>query len=465
MSPESSTQNREPGTPNSEPRTRNPDFAIRATGVSKQYRLYKEPIDRLKEALHPLKKKYHTDFHALEKVGFEIARGEVVGIIGKNGSGKSTLLKIITGVLTPTEGNVEVRGRIAALLELGAGFNPELSGMDNIYLNGAIMGYTREEMAAKVDGIVAFADIGAFIDQPVKLYSSGMKARLGFAVAINVDPEILIVDEALSVGDVAFQRKCFARIEHFCKDEGKTVLFVSHSESIITQLCDRAIMLHEGEQVIAGDAKMVVSLYAKLMNAPTATVEMIREEFAQRHGAKEETEPEAETKESASLHGHHPELKPQNTVAYPENGARISDVRVTTPDGTAVNVLEYGGTYRYEYTVEFFEEIGNVRFAMLIKTVSGLGLGGKNYPIRELGVEQVRKGEKLRVRYAFKAIMNQGNYFFNCGVNSMNHGIRTVHHRIMDAYLVKVIKPEDDFASGMIDFGLEFTYERIAECN
>src|SRR5690554_6263265 len=189
------------------------DIAVRVQNLSKAYKLYQRPIDRLKESLNPFKKKYHKEFYALKDMSFEIKKGETVGIIGKNGSGKSTLLKMITGVTTPTSGRVTVNGKISAILELGAGFNPEMTGLQNIYLNTSINGMSKQETDKKIDEIIAFAELGYFISQPVKTYSSGMKARLAFAVAINVEPDILIVDEALSVGDAAFQRKCFAKIE------------------------------------------------------------------------------------------------------------------------------------------------------------------------------------------------------------------------------------------------------------
>ena len=203
------------------------EVVIKIENLSKVYKLYNSPVDRLKESLHPLRKQYHHDFYALNNVSFEIKKSESVGIIGKNGSGKSTLLKILTGVLTPTSGTVKVNGKVSALLELGAGFNPELSGIENVYFNGMLMGYTREDMAERLDEILSFADIGNFVHQPVKTYSSGMFVRLAFAVAINVDPDILIVDEALAVGDIKFQRKCFLKIEELRKSN-KSILFVSH---------------------------------------------------------------------------------------------------------------------------------------------------------------------------------------------------------------------------------------------
>jgi ABC-type polysaccharide/polyol phosphate transport system ATPase subunit len=238
----------------------NNNIAIKVENLTKVYKLYNAPIDRMKEALHPRKKSYHKEFYALNDVSFEIKKGETVGIIGKNGSGKSTLLKIITGVLTPTSGSVTVNGRVSALLELGAGFNPEYTGMENIYFQGNIMGFSREEMDTKIQDIVEFADIGDFIYQPVKNYSSGMFARLAFAVAINVEPDILIVDEALSVGDAKFQNKCMSKIKNM-KDCGLTILFVSHATTQITAICSSAIWLNHGILKAIGLAQDVTSLY------------------------------------------------------------------------------------------------------------------------------------------------------------------------------------------------------------
>lgn len=241
-----------------------PNTAIKVQNVSKVYKLYDKPIDRLKESLSLSKKQYHKDFYALNDVSFEIKKGETVGIIGKNGAGKSTLLKIITGVLTPTSGHVHVNGRIASLLELGAGFNPEYTGIENIYLQGTLMGYSREEMEARVDDIVAFADIGDFVHQPVKMYSSGMFARLAFAVAINVDPDILIVDEALAVGDMNFQAKCMTAMDRI-KQKGITILFVSHDIGGVKSLCEKGVYIKNGQMVAHGKASDVAELYIKDM--------------------------------------------------------------------------------------------------------------------------------------------------------------------------------------------------------
>lgn len=240
------------------------DSIIEISHLKKMYELYDKPIDRLKEALSRGKKIYHKDFYAIKDISLSVKKGESVGIVGVNGSGKSTLLKIITGVLTPTEGTVITRGKVAALLELGAGFNPDYTGRENIYLNGTMMGYTDEEIAERVQPIIDFADIGDFIEQPVKMYSSGMFARLAFAVAINVNPEILIVDEALAVGDTRFQLKCIEKMKEL-KDMGTTILFVSHATEQIKRFCTRTVWLKDGVVFKDGEASQIVDLYDNFM--------------------------------------------------------------------------------------------------------------------------------------------------------------------------------------------------------
>ena len=235
------------------------EVAIRVDDVSKLYKLYDKPSDRLKESLGLTRKKLYKEHYALHNVSFDVKRGETVGIIGTNGSGKSTILKIITGVLNPSGGHVEIDGRISALLELGAGFNMEYTGIENIYLNGTMIGFTKEEIDEKLQDILDFADIGDFVNQPVKTYSSGMFVRLAFAVAINIEPEILIVDEALSVGDVFFQTKCYHKFEEF-KKMGKTILFVSHDLGSIGKYCDRVVLLNKGVKLAEGKPKDMIDL-------------------------------------------------------------------------------------------------------------------------------------------------------------------------------------------------------------
>ncbi len=238
--------------------------AIEVNDVTKVYRLYDKPIDRLKESLSLTHKEYHRDFFALNRLSFAVERGQTVGIIGTNGSGKSTILKIITGVVTPTTGTVQVDGKISALLELGAGFNMDYTGIENIYMNGTMMGYTKKEMDGKLEEILAFADIGDFVHQPVKTYSSGMFVRLAFALAINVEPEILIVDEALSVGDVFFQAKCYRRMEEIRKS-GTTILMVTHDMGSIIKYCDKVVLLNKGEFIAEGEPGRMVDLYKKIL--------------------------------------------------------------------------------------------------------------------------------------------------------------------------------------------------------
>ena len=287
------------------------DYIIKVDQVSKKYKLYNAPIDRMKEALSIRHKSYHREFFALEDISFTVKKGEILGIVGVNGSGKSTLLKIITDVLTPSSGKVEVKGKISALLELGAGFNPEYTGIENIYLNGTLMGYTKEEMKTKIPEIIKFAEIGDFIYQPVKSYSSGMFARLAFAVAINVDPDILIVDEALSVGDLNFQIKCMKKFDEF-RNVGKTILFVSHDVNAIKRYCTRTIWIKHGHLVANGDTDDVTDRYLDFLHSAEAS------EF--RNDGKVETEIKKETTD---------EFTPQN----PNDIGRITDIKLFNKDG------------------------------------------------------------------------------------------------------------------------------------
>jgi lipopolysaccharide transport system ATP-binding protein len=239
------------------------DFAVRADNLGKCYQIYGQPLDRLKQSFWRARRRFYREFWALKDCSFEIRKGETVGIIGSNGSGKSTLLQIICGTLNPTEGELGVSGQIAALLELGAGFNPEFTGRENIYMSAAIMGISRAEIELRYDEIAAFADIGSFIEQPVKTYSSGMYVRLAFAVAVNVSPDILVVDEALAVGDARFQQKCMAKIRTFC--QAGTVIFVSHDTAAVTELCSRAIWIESGRIRMDGSPKYVVEKYLQFM--------------------------------------------------------------------------------------------------------------------------------------------------------------------------------------------------------
>jgi len=241
------------------------ETAININDVAKSYKIYSKPIDRLKQFFYKDKKKYYEEFFALSQVSFQVRKGDIVGIVGKNGSGKSTLLQLVAGIITPSNGQIDVNGRVAALLELGSGFNPDYTGRENVYMNGSILGVSPNEMDKRFQDIVDFADIGSFIDQPVRTYSSGMYIRLAFAVAINVDADILIIDEALAVGDIRFQIKCIEKLKHL-RNNGTTILFVSHSPEQVKRFCNRAIWLNDGKIKMIGNADEVVNAYEDYMN-------------------------------------------------------------------------------------------------------------------------------------------------------------------------------------------------------
>jgi len=438
------------------------DTAISVRNLTKTYRLYSQHIDRLKESLHPFRKKYHHDFYALRDVSFNIKKGETVGIIGRNGSGKSTLLEILSGVLTPTSGTFEIKGRVSALLELGTGFNPELTGMENIYFNGTLLGLSQKEINEKLDKIIAFADIGEFIRQPVKTYSSGMMVRLAFAIAINVDPEILIVDEALSVGDELFQRKCFSRIEAI-RASGATILFVSHSGGTIVELCDRAVLMDAGEKLAVGAPKRIVGRYQKLLYAPANKREAIREQirqaderFVTHPNSIESTEHEHhEPVEHASLQeSFDPNLKPSSTIEYESHGAYIKSPVVLTLAGEQVNNLIRGKNYRYAYTVTFTKSASNVRFAMLIKTTSGVELGGaESAKSPRDSLAYIEKGITYRVEFRFRCTLNSDVYFLNAGVLGDVDGSLTYLHRLIDTAIFRVLPEAENLATAIVDFG------------
>lgn len=464
------------------------NIAIRVDSLSKCYHIYDSPQDRLKQSIVPKLRSlagrnpgcYYREFWALKDVSFEVGRGETIGIIGRNGSGKSTLLQMICGTLQPTTGTVETRGRVAALLELGAGFNPEFTGRENVYMNATVLGLTQDEIQSRFEDIAAFADIGDFIEQPVKHYSSGMYARLAFAVAINVDPSILIVDEALAVGDEPFQRKCFARIEDI-KRNGGTILFVSHSASAIVELCDRAVLLYAGERLFTGEPKKAIAWYQKLMNATHEQAIQIRESIRHHNyqpgtsvepdvaaqpnveGSAvrgEDFNPEA-TQEDKSDESYDVSLVSNSMVAYEPNGAEISNFRIETFDGRVVNCLSGRTRYKFCYDVTFTKNCEGVRFYTLIKTLTGVELGGGVNPaLNDVG-ENFGKGEKLTIAFEFKCAMNPGTYFVNCGIGG--NGGQSLH-RIIDAMPFRVISNKNHIHSfGIIDFDYRpNTYEMIA---
>lgn len=419
-------------------------IAISVRNLTKTYKIYSRHIDRLKEALNPLKRKYHKEFYALKCVNFDIKRGETVGIIGRNGSGKSTLLKAITGVIGPTSGHVVVRGRISAILELGAGFNNELTGIENIYLSNTINGVAEKEIAEKVQQIIDFAELGEFINQPLKTYSSGMKARLAFGVAINIKPDILIVDEALSVGDASFQRKCFAKMEEIRK-VGATILFVSHSESNIVSLCNRAIWLAHGEKILDGDPKLVTGMYLKNINSEISK-EKLQAEYSVLDKAKVSEAslnlsfvPDHEHLDD-TMEGFDPQLLPRSTISYEDKGAKIYDVKVTNLAGDEVNILEHKNDYFFKYKVRVEKELNQVKFGFLVKQKNGVAIAGAAYPSTSEFIDTL--SHDIEVNYKFRCDLANGDYFFNAGIQANAFDRIDYVHRILDAYMVKVVNAD-----------------------
>lgn len=343
------------------------DIAIKVEGLSKSYKLYNKPVDRLKESLNPFGRRYSTDFHALNDVSFSIKKGETVGIIGKNGSGKSTLLKIITGIVTPSAGLIEIDGKISALLELGAGFNPEFTGLENIYMNGTIMGYSRDEMEQKIADILQFADIGDFIYQPVKMYSSGMFARLAFAVAINVEPDILIVDEALSVGDIFFQNKCFKKFREL-KDKNVTILFVSHDMGSIKQMTSRVLWLHEGMTKMFNHTDVVCGEY---FNEQLKVQNMLNQDLNITEGKSIAT---IKTVEGRVCF---PKLvvTEKNLVS---DEVIIKSFFIMDYDGNQVDCLKVDASYTAVLVAEFTKAMSNIIFGCVLENNKGIQLISMN---------------------------------------------------------------------------------------
>lgn len=425
------------------------EHVIDLSGVTKMYRLYQKPIDRMKESLHPLKKKYSVEKKALNAIDLKVKRGEVLGVIGRNGSGKSTLLKIIAGVLQPSSGQVYVRGRVAAILELGAGFNNEMSGIENVRLSHAINHHdSGKQQDYRINEIVDFAELGAYIDQPIKTYSSGMKARLAFAVAVHTDPDILIVDEALSVGDAAFQRKCFSKMEQIRKS-GVTILFVSHSESSIVSFCDRAIWLAGGTQILDGDPKIVTSLYLKYSGGNIDPEKINRDFFklVSTLSAREDVSHLDESEEKTALSTYNPQIKSLSVVNYDPNGAEIKDVEIFDLSGAKVNVLEHGHEYFLSYRVMIEQPIYSARLGFLIKQKNGVWVGGGAYPNYEECVDVIEKS--VRARFKIRIDLAAGDYFFNVGVQKLNDGKYEFAHRILDALMIKVVHSPNDM-SGVV---------------
>lgn len=407
------------------------DIAIKVDNVSKIYKLYEKPMDRLKESLGFTKEKKYKEHYALNNVSFDVHKGETVGIIGTNGSGKSTILKIITGVLNPSLGNVEINGRISALLELGAGFNQEYTGIQNVYLNGTMMGFTHEEIDAKLQDILDFADIGDFVNQPVKTYSSGMFVRLAFAVAINIEPEILIVDEALSVGDVFFQSKCYHKFEEF-KQMGKTILFVSHDLGSIGKYCDRVVLLNKGNKMAEGSPKDMIDLYKKvLVNQFGGKEEAVTEEELN----KEESQQEGAWKDYL--------MQNPNVSDYGEKAAEIVDYAIVDNRGLITNNIQKGMDFTVKMKVHFHQDIDEPIFAFTIKDLQGTDVTGTNTMYEKINMGTVEKGMDKVISFTQNMNLQGKNYLLSLGCVGFRENEFAVYHRLYDVCNINVISDKN----------------------
>lgn len=420
--------------------------AIEVKDVTKVYRLYDKPIDRLKESLHPKHKSYHKDFYALNGLSFHVEKGQTVGIIGTNGSGKSTILKIITGVLTPTTGEVNVDGKISALLELGAGFNMDYTGIENIYMNGTMMGFTKKEMDEKLQDILDFADIGDFVYQPVKTYSSGMFVRLAFALAINVEPEILIVDEALSVGDVFFQAKCYRRMEEI-RQNGTTILMVTHDMGSIIKYCDKVVLLNKGEFIAEGEPGRMVDLYKKIL---ANQMDSLREELESDFSGGMEIEGGANggkknvlsSKEAAMSHTGL--MKEKITInsdrtEYGDGRAEIFDLGLFDARGNLTNLLIKGEMFTIKERIRFNAPLQNPIFTYTIRDKKGMDLSGTNTMYEGADVKPVGPGDVYDVSFTQKMTLQGGEYLLSMSCTGFEGEEHVVYHRLYNVANITVI--------------------------
>lgn len=441
------------------------DIAIRVSNLSKNYLIYEAPRDRLKQFILPRLQRmagqapnqYYREFRALNDVSFEVRKGETVGIVGRNGSGKSTLLQIICGTLTPTGGTVETRGRIAALLELGSGFNPEFTGRENVFLNASVLGLNNEEIDARFNDIAAFADIGEFIEQPVKTYSSGMTMRLAFAVQAVIDPDIFVVDEALAVGDEKFQRKCFARLEEL-KNRGSSILFVSHSPSSIVELCDRTLLLDHGTRLMYSGAPEAIRAYQQLIYSPAEEQIRLVSKFRAADQSSDNAlySDQSQTMsviEQKTYDAFDPSLVPETTTIYPVQGAEIESIKIFDANGQGVNVLQPGGSYRFVVSGRFLTSLSAVYFGIHIKSISGVVVTGQRHPEEGKSIEQIDAGKSFRIEFAFRMDVLPGAYFVGGGIWSSAE--QNCAHRILDAIMFRVVPKSRSVSFGYVDMTID----------
>lgn len=407
---------------------KNNEVMIEIKNLVKEYKMFNKKTDRLFEAMFPFYNK-HSVFRAMNDIDLELRKGEVLGILGKNGAGKSTLLKMITGVVTPTSGTLKVNGKISSLLELGTAFNMELTGVENIYQHGQIMGLTNEEIEASKQDIINFADIGDHLYQPVKTYSSGMFARLAFACAINVNPDILIVDEVLSVGDMAFQLKCFKKFQQF-KEQGKTIIFVSHNVNDIIKNCNRAIILKEGTKIYDGDVRTAVDKYKKIIVGMDEDL----------NSDEEKTEEDVvETKiDDNELWKNHFTLNESN-ITYGDNSAEIYDYGIFDDDNKFQSSINNNDNYSIKMKVKFNEKVENPIFALSIKDIKGLEVAGANTDAYAVQTGVYEKGQTVIVEFKQTIPLAPDKYTLSFGCTKFdNNGNLKVYDRKYDVIIFEI---------------------------
>lgn len=436
------------------------DLAVKFSNVSKYYKLYASPRDRLKEALHPLGKKFHKEFYALKNISFELKQGKILGVVGKNGSGKSTLLKLISQVLVPNSGTIQVNGKVSALLELGAGFNPQFTGLENVYFYGTVLGFSREYMQERLDAILTFADIGEFVHQPIKTYSSGMRARLAFAVATEIDPEILIVDEVLSVGDTIFQRKCYAKINSMFKN-GKTVIFVSHNRNAIVGLCEKALLLDGGGLLCAGEAEDVVQEYEKLCNKKylqNNTDENARKDKSEQE--KTDASPVVQGKPGSELLWDSA-LEANDKIFFKKSDIDFVDFGIYTLDDIKTNVLQTGKTYKIKAIFSPNEDlVDDIVFAVRIKNIQGYVIAWIGFPFAKNEFINFSKGSRKVIEFLFDNNILFGDYTIDAGLQSLTENELFIHVSINNIYLFRIRKDIEINKHGVVDLNC-----RLGESN
>jgi ABC-type polysaccharide/polyol phosphate transport system ATPase subunit len=418
--------------------------ALRVESVSKQYRIYEHPGDRLKESLTRGRWKRHREFWALRDVSFEIEAGTTTGIIGPNGSGKSTLLQIITGTLEPTHGSVYHEGRIAALLELGAGFNPEFTGLENIYLNAALMGFSKSETQARLAEIERFAEIGDFIEQPVKTYSSGMYIRLAFAIAVSADPEILIVDEALSVGDAVFQQRCLRRIKEM-QEGGATILFVSHDSHALRALCSRAILLNAGRMEADDVPPKVLNRYQKLIMSREAAYEATQADSL-----------EGNEGDASALWVDENQRPLRYTYRHGDGSAEILSVEVLDAAHRPVEIVETGESLLLRVRARLNADVDELVCGFLIRNRLGIHVYGTNTDIQQADFGPIKSGEVVEVVFAFNCWLGTGEFSITIALHSA-HGIS--FDWVDDVMFLRVVSPI--VIEGVANFNAGVTTRRL----